>query len=93
MGGSTRGLIAVDTREDAESAPSQQLNLNQYPAPATRWGLIVAGWSVYAIYYLGRVNFSIAVPGLGEEQDLDAIRVGALTAGVFPTMKSLLRPT
>ncbi len=49
----------------------------------TRWSLIVAGWSVYAIYYLGRVNFSVAVPGLGEEQGLDATRIGALAAGFF----------
>ena len=49
----------------------------------TRWALIVAGWSVYAIYYLGRVNFSVAVPGLGEEQGLEATRIGALAAGFF----------
>ncbi len=48
-----------------------------------RWGLIVSGWSVYAIYYLGRVNFSVAVPGLSEEQSLDAARIGALAAGFF----------
>ncbi len=48
-----------------------------------RWGLIVSGWSVYAIYYLGRVNFSVAVPGLSEEQSLDATRIGALAAGFF----------
>ena len=53
------------------------------PANDTRWGLIVAGWSVYALYYLGRVNFSVAVPGLGEEQGLDATRIGALAAGFF----------
>ncbi len=49
----------------------------------TRWNLIVAGWSVYAIYYLGRVNFSVAVPALGEEQGLDATRIGTLAAGFF----------
>ena len=49
----------------------------------TRWSLIVAGWSIYAIYYLGRVNFSVAVPGLGEEQGLEATRIGALAAGFF----------
>ena len=48
-----------------------------------RWRLIAAGWSVYAIYYLGRVNFSVAVPGLGEEQGLEATRIGALAAGFF----------
>lgn len=49
----------------------------------TRWGLIASAWSVYAIYYLGRVNFSVAVPGLGEEHGLDATRIGALAAGFF----------
>ena len=53
------------------------------PDIGTRWGLIVAGWSVYALYYLGRVNFSVAVPGLGEEQGLDATRIGTLAAGFF----------
>ncbi|MCE2526763.1 MAG: MFS transporter [Actinomycetia bacterium] len=49
----------------------------------TRWGLIVSGWSVYAIYYLGRVNFSVAVPGLGDEQGLEATKIGTLAAGFF----------
>ena len=49
----------------------------------TRWGLIAAGWSVYAVYYLGRVNFSVAVPGLGDERGLEATRIGALAAGFF----------
>lgn len=49
----------------------------------TRWGLIAAGWSVYAIYYLGRVNFSVAVPGLEDEAGLDATRIGTLAAGFF----------
>ncbi len=48
-----------------------------------RWGLIVAGWSVYAIYYLGRVNFSVAVPGLENEHGLDHTRIGTLAAGFF----------
>ncbi len=38
---------------------------------------------MYALYYLGRVNFSVAVPGLGEEQGLDATRIGALAASFF----------
>lgn len=38
---------------------------------------------MYALYYLGRVNFSVAVPGLGEEQGLDATRIGTLAAGFF----------
>ena len=45
--------------------------------------VFVSGWSVYAIYYLGRVNFSVAVPGLGEEQGLEATKIGALAAGFF----------
>ena len=49
----------------------------------TRWGLIAAGWSVYAIYYLGRVNFSVAVPGLEDEAGLDATSIGTLAAGFF----------
>lgn len=49
----------------------------------TRWALIAAGWSVYAIYYLGRVNFSVAVPGLEDEAGLDATRIGTLAAGFF----------
>ena len=52
-------------------------------AHQTRWGLIAAGWSVYAIYYLGRVNFSVAVPGLENEAGLDATRIGTLAAGFF----------
>ena len=52
-------------------------------AHQTRWGLITAGWSVYAIYYLGRVNFSIAVPGLEDEAGLDATSIGTLAAGFF----------
>lgn len=49
----------------------------------TRWGLIASAWSVYAIYYLGRVNFSVAVPRLGEEAGLQATEIGALAAGFF----------
>ena len=49
----------------------------------TRWSLIAAGWSVYAVYYLGRVNFSVAVPGLEDEAGLDATRIGTLAAGFF----------
>ncbi|MCY3539925.1 MAG: MFS transporter [bacterium] len=53
------------------------------PTESIRWGLIAAAWSVYALYYLGRVNFSIAVPRLGEEAGLDATEIGALAAGFF----------
>jgi len=58
------------------------------PSPAasesgTRWGLIASAWSVYALYYLGRVNFSVAVPRLGDEAGLEATEIGALAAGFF----------
>lgn len=49
----------------------------------TRWGLIASAWSVYALYYLGRVNFSAAVPRLGDEAGLEAAQIGALAAGFF----------
>ena len=51
--------------------------------PNARWGLVAAGWSVYAVYYLGRVNFSAAAPRLGEEAGLEAAEIGALAAGFF----------
>ena len=54
------------------------------PTPAaTRWGLVASGWSVYALYYLGRVNFSVAVPRLQSEVGLSATEIGALAAGFF----------
>ena len=54
------------------------------PSPAaTRWGLVASGWSVYALYYLGRVNFSVAVPRLQDEAGLSATEIGALAAGFF----------
>lgn len=58
------------------------------PSPAatesdTRWGLIASAWSIYALYYLGRVNFSVAVPRLGDEAGLDPTEIGALAAGFF----------
>ena len=54
------------------------------PTPAaTRWGLVASGWSVYALYYLGRVSFSVAVPGLENEAGLDAAEIGTLAAGFF----------
>lgn len=54
------------------------------PTPAaTRWGLVASAWSVYALYYLGRVNFSVAVPRLGEEAGLSTTEIGALAAGFF----------
>lgn len=53
------------------------------PGSSARWGLIAAGWSVYAVYYLGRVNFSVAVPRLGQEAGLEATEIGALAAGFF----------
>lgn len=49
----------------------------------TRWGLIASAWSVYAVYYLGRVNFSVAVPRLGDEAGLQATEIGTLAAGFF----------
>ena len=49
----------------------------------TRWALIASAWSVYAIYKLGRINFSVAVPRLGEEVGLEATEIGALAAGFF----------
>ena len=53
------------------------------PESNTRWGLIASAWSVYALYKLGRINFSVAVPRLGEEAGLEATEIGALAAGFF----------
>lgn len=54
------------------------------PTPsATRWGLVASGWSVYALYYLGRVNFSVAVPRLEDEAGMSTTEIGALAAGFF----------
>ena len=48
-----------------------------------RWGLVAAGWSAYAFYYLGRVNFSAAVPGLESEMGFTPSQIGFLAAGFF----------
>ena len=50
---------------------------------STRWGLVAAAWSVYAAYYLGRVNFSVAVPLLDDEAGLSPTEIGTLAAGFF----------
>ncbi len=47
----------------------------------TRWGLIASAWSVYAVYYLGRVNFSVAVPRLGDEAGPAPLVVARSTSG------------
>lgn len=48
-----------------------------------RWGLVAAGWSAYALYYLGRVNFSAAVPGLESETGFTPAQIGLMAAGFF----------
>lgn len=58
------------------------------PGPARaalnpRWGLVLAAWSVYAMYYLGRVNFSVAVPELESDASFSASQLGAFAAGFF----------
>ena len=51
-------------------------------APA-RWDLVRLGWGAYVVYYLGRLNLSVAVPTLGTDRGLDGVEIGALTAGFF----------
>ena len=48
-----------------------------------RWDLVRLGWAAYVVYYLGRLNFSVAIPTLGAERGLDSVEIGALTAGFF----------
>ena len=57
-----------------------------------RWGLAAAGWSVYALYYLGRVNFSAAAPGLESEMGFTLSQIGALAAGFFWTYSLSVAP-
>lgn len=48
-----------------------------------RWWLVIGGWLVYAVYYVGRVNFSVAVPDMAREMDLTAGQVGAVSGAFF----------
>lgn len=48
-----------------------------------RWGLVAAGWWAYALYYVGRANLSIAVPGLESESGFGPAEVGVFVAGFF----------
>lgn len=57
-----------------------------------RWGLAAAGWSVYALYYLGRVNFSAAVPGLESEMGFTPSQIGVMAAGFFWTYSLSVAP-
>ncbi len=43
----------------------------------------MSAWGIYAMYYLGRVNFSIAVPALEGDAQFSAAQLGAFTAGFF----------
>jgi sugar phosphate permease len=48
-----------------------------------QWGLATGGWFAYVIYYLGRTNLSVAVPGLESEGGLGPQDIGLLVASFF----------
>ena len=48
-----------------------------------QWGLVTGGWVAYVIYYLGRTNLSVAVPGLESEGGLGPQDIGLLVASFF----------
>lgn len=48
-----------------------------------QWGLVTGGWVAYVIYYLGRTNLSVAVPGLESEGGLGPEDIGLLVAAFF----------
>ena len=48
-----------------------------------QWGLVTGGWFAYVIYYLGRANLSVAVPGLESEGGLGPEDIGLLVASFF----------
>lgn len=45
--------------------------------------IILVSWVTYAAYYLGRVNFSTAIPGLRNNLGLSSQDVGLLSTGFF----------
>ncbi|MCE5333185.1 MAG: MFS transporter [Desulfobacteraceae bacterium] len=45
--------------------------------------IIAVGWLTYAAYYLGRVNFSTAIPGIRENLLLSSQQIGLLGSGFF----------
>lgn len=48
-----------------------------------QWRIVVMGWFTYASYYLGRVNFSIAIPDLRENLSISSQEIGLLGSGFF----------
>jgi len=45
--------------------------------------IVLVSWVTYASYYLGRVNFSTAIPGLRNSLGLSSQDVGVLSTGFF----------
>jgi sugar phosphate permease len=48
-----------------------------------QWGLATGGWVAYVVYYFGRTNLSVAVPGLESEGGLGPQDIGLLVASFF----------
>lgn len=48
-----------------------------------QWRIVVMGWITYASYYLGRVNFSIAIPDLRDSLSISSQEIGLLGSGFF----------
>ena len=57
---------------------AQKTNLRSW-----QWRIIGMGWFTYASFYLGRVNFSIAIPDLQESLSLSSQEIGILGSGFF----------
>lgn len=45
--------------------------------------IVITGWITYASYYLGRVNFSIAIPDLRENYGISSQEIGLVGSGFF----------
>ena len=48
-----------------------------------QWRIIGMGWFTYASFYLGRVNFSIAIPELRESLNISSQEIGLMGSGFF----------
>lgn len=57
---------------------TQKMNFGSW-----QWRIIGMGWFTYASFYLGRVNFSIAIPDLRESLNLSSQEIGLLGSGFF----------
>ncbi|MCE5242119.1 MAG: MFS transporter [Syntrophobacteraceae bacterium] len=45
--------------------------------------IVAMGWMIYAAYYFGRVNLSVAIPQIREDMLLSAQQVGLMGSGFF----------